>query len=102
MNLCSQRSLRWPAYAFRPLSKGSAMIAVFLSFWGTTHAAEGLRVYITVDGEGIGGVTTPRQDLPDGNEFSLYRKIATAEVNAAIEGAIASGASKISVEDGHS
>ncbi len=65
--------------------------------------AKGPRVFISVDMEGIGDVVNPAQLGPGaaGFEYERFRKLMTAEVNAAIDGALAAGASKITVADSH-
>jgi D-amino peptidase len=64
-----------------------------------------LRVYISVDMEGIGGIVEEKQVSSD--EFgSGYRQEArellTGEVNAAIEGALEGGATAVTVNENHS
>ena len=64
-----------------------------------------MRVYISVDMEGIAGVVHESQTDPTdpghGAEYGRFRRLMTAEANAAIEGALAAGASKIVVNDSH-
>jgi D-amino peptidase len=60
-----------------------------------------LRVYISVDMEGITDVVNPAQLGPEGFEYAEFRKIMTGEVNAAIEGALLAGATQITVADSH-
>jgi len=64
-----------------------------------------VRVYISVDMEGIAGVVHESQTDPTdpahGAEYGRFRRLMTAEANAAIEGALAAGASKIVVNDSH-
>lgn len=67
----------------------------------TGSAAEELRVYISADMEGITGVASRTQIVPEGREYEQYRSIMTADVNAAIEGALAVGATHIVVSDSH-
>lgn len=64
-------------------------------------AAEELRIYISADMEGITGVASRTQNSPDGREYEAYRAQMTADVNAAIEGALAAGATEILVSDSH-
>jgi D-amino peptidase len=72
---------------------------LLLCGWGGPAAAERpLRVFITVDGEGINGYVGKDQNEPD---FGYLRQAMTGEANAAIEGALAAGATKIWVEDEH-
>ena len=58
-----------------------------------------MKVYISVDMEGISGVAAGRQ-LRDA-EYGRFRKIMTQDVNAAIEGACLGGADDILVNDAH-
>ena len=60
-----------------------------------------LKVFISADMEGIAGVISGRECSPSGRDYDDFRKIMTLETNAAIEGAIAAGASEIVVRDGH-
>lgn len=64
-------------------------------------AAEELRVYISADMEGVTGVVSRTQNSPEGREYETYRSQMTADVNAAIEGAFAAGATEIVVSDSH-
>lgn len=65
------------------------------------QAQQGPRVFISVDMEGIAGVVNAAQLLPGELDYPLFRKLMTAEVNAAIDGALEAGASKITVADSH-
>ncbi len=60
-----------------------------------------MKVYISADMEGVAGVVNREQLQPQGFEFSQFRKFMTEEVNAAIEGARAEGATEIVVSDSH-
>jgi D-amino peptidase len=60
-----------------------------------------LKVFISVDMEGIAGVVTSRDCSASGPDYEYFRKIMTLETNAAVEGAIAAGATEIVVRDGH-
>lgn len=60
-----------------------------------------LKVYISADMEGIGGIVTGQQTGTSGFEYQRFREFMTAEVNAAIEGALEAGASEIVVADSH-
>ena len=57
--------------------------------------AQGLKVYISADMEGVAGVVGREQLGPKGFEYSQFRKFMTAEVNAAIEAARGEGATEI-------
>jgi len=60
-----------------------------------------MRVLIAHDMEGISGVVDWRHTESGNPEYERFRRIMTAEVNAAIEGALAAGASDVVVADGH-
>src|SRR5216117_3031603 len=64
-----------------------------------------MRVYISVDMEGIAGVVHESQTDPTtpafAAEYGRFRRLMTAEANAAVEGALAAGATKVLVNDSH-
>lgn len=60
-----------------------------------------MKLLVACDMEGISGVVNWDQVNPGHPEYSRFRKIMTAEVNAAIQGAAAGGASEYLVRDGH-
>lgn len=60
-----------------------------------------MKVYISCDMEGISGVVAGKQTEMDGEEYKRAQKLMTGEVNAAIEGALAGGASEVLVNDSH-
>ncbi len=61
----------------------------------------GMKVYISVDMEGIAGVVTGDQLGPPGFEYERFRGFMTNEALAAIEGARAAGATEFVVSDSH-
>ncbi|HSJ10863.1 MAG TPA: M55 family metallopeptidase [Longimicrobiales bacterium] len=67
----------------------------------TADAQQPLKVFISADMEGVAGVVSPDQLGPAGFEYQRFREFMTAEVNAAIEGARAAGATDIVVADSH-
>ena len=67
----------------------------------TGQGGDGLKVFISVDMEGITGITHWEETSRDGKDYDYFRKIMTQETNAAIEGALAAGASEILVRDSH-
>jgi D-amino peptidase len=64
-----------------------------------------MRVYLSIDMEGIAGVVHEDQTNPVdprcAGEYSRFRRIMTHEANAAIEGALAGGATRVLVNDAH-
>ncbi len=64
-----------------------------------------MRVYISVDMEGVAGVVHEDQTDPTdprhAGEYNRFRRLMTAEANAAIEGALSAGATAVLVNDSH-
>jgi len=60
-----------------------------------------MKVLISVDMEGISGVVTGNHVTSTHKEYERFRKLMTAEANAAIEGALAGGATQVVVNDSH-
>jgi D-amino peptidase len=82
----------------------AAVLVLALACWlGSTAPAQEkkLKVYISVDMEGIGDVVTRDQTSPQGFEYAQARKWMTAEANAAIAGAFEAGATEVLVSDSH-
>ncbi|UCG32334.1 MAG: M55 family metallopeptidase [Phycisphaerales bacterium] len=73
-----------------------------LVFWvSPLQAEEGLKVFVSVDMEGITGVISIEETGSKGTDYAYYRTLMTEEVNAAIEGAAEAGAAEIVVRDSH-
>jgi len=91
----------------RSLTRFSIRMAAILPLTAVVTAAppaaaqEGLKIYISADMEGVVGTVTGEQLGPDGFEYERARRWMTEEVNAAIRGARASGATEILVSDSH-
>jgi len=62
---------------------------------------DGLKVFISVDMEGITGVVNVDDASRNGKDYDYFRQTMTREANAAIEGALAAGATEIIVRDSH-
>jgi D-amino peptidase len=64
-----------------------------------------MRVYISIDMEGVAGVVHEDQTDPVdprfAGEYNRFRRLMTAEANAAIEGSLAAGARNVLVNDSH-
>ncbi len=61
-----------------------------------------MKVYISVDMEGVAGIVDWAQCVRTGEDYALGRDLVLGEVNAAIEGAVAAGATEVLVNDAHS
>ena len=60
-----------------------------------------LKVYISVDMEGISGVNSDNQTSAAGAEYGRARKLMVEDANAAIRGAFEGGATEVVVNDSH-
>ncbi|HSB53990.1 MAG TPA: M55 family metallopeptidase, partial [Gemmatimonadales bacterium] len=69
------------------------------------HLGGTVRVFISVDMEGVAGVVhedqTDPTDARHAGEYNRFRRLMTAEANAAVEGALAAGADGVLVNDSH-
>lgn len=64
--------------------------------------AQGPRVLIVTDVEGVGGVNDANEQLlPGQRRFIDSQRLLTGEVNAAVEGVLLAGAAEIVIWDGH-
>ncbi len=69
---------------------------------GALGLAQGPRIFIVTDMEGVGGVNSwDEQTAPGQRRFEEARRLLAAEVNAAVAGALAGGASEVVIWDGH-
>jgi D-amino peptidase len=73
----------------------------FLLLASAAGSAAPLKVYISADMEGVGGVVSGDQLSPSSFEYERFRGFMTNEVLAAIEGARAAGATEFLVSDSH-
>ncbi len=60
-----------------------------------------MRVYISVDMEGLAGINDPHPTDPDDKRYETSAGLMVGETNAAIEGALDAGATDILVNDSH-
>jgi D-amino peptidase len=63
--------------------------------------ARPLKVFISVDMEGIGGIGTPAMTSPSGKDYATGRALMTAEVNAVVAAVFAHGPAEVLVNDSH-
>ena len=63
--------------------------------------ARGLKVFISVDMEGLAGVVAAADVNPTGPDYPHFRAIMAGETNAAIDGAFRAGATEVLVRDSH-
>ena len=60
-----------------------------------------MKIYISVDMEGISGICTPDYVKQDGRMYATGQRLMTADVNAAVRGAFDGGADQVIVADMH-
>ncbi|MCP2519058.1 M55 family metallopeptidase [Candidatus Aminicenantes bacterium AC-335-A11] len=76
-------------------------ILILISVNNYLISAEKLKVYISVDMEGIAGVVHREQSSSAGKDYNIARKWMIEETNAVIQGALDAGATEIVVNDSH-
>lgn len=82
------------------LCRGLLLILLVAGSAGA-QSRDGLKVFISVDMEGITGVVNVDDATRGGKDYDYFRQTMTLEANAAIEGALAAGATEIIVRDSH-
>ena len=60
-----------------------------------------MKVFLSVDMEGISGLVRWMDVSPRGIDFERNRRLMTLDANAAIEGAFGAGATEVIVEENH-
>lgn len=60
-----------------------------------------MKIYIGADMEGVSGVVASEHVTATHPEYARFRHLMTAEINAAVAGAVAAGASEVTVNDSH-
>jgi D-amino peptidase len=79
-----------------------ALVAlVALSAPALSQQPRGLKVFISVDMEGLAGVVAGPDVSPGAPDYPHFRAIMAGETNAAIEGAFRAGATDVLVRDAH-
>jgi D-amino peptidase len=78
-----------------------AVVTLLAGTVSLANAQTGKKVYISVDMEGISGISGDDQLSPSGREYDRSRKLMADDTNAAIRGAIAAGATEVVVNDSH-
>jgi D-amino peptidase len=85
----------------RPLRTLSVIVALALTLSPAAQAQRPLRIFISVDMEGIGGVGTAAMTETNGRDYSLARQFMTEEVNAVVAAVLRHGPADIIVNDSH-
>ncbi len=87
---------------FRAMHTRLALLAVFAAgSLAAQPARPRLKVFISIDMEGLAGVVTNNAITTQGQDYAHFRGIMAGEANAAIEGAFHAGATEVVVRDSH-
>lgn len=90
-----------------PYDGGMKKIIALLGLFCLFHAAfaqppaQKLKVFISVDMEGLAGFVSDDQGAASGPDYNRFRRLMMEETNAAIDGALEAGATEIVVNDSH-
>lgn len=86
-----------------PLSAALSAAAVFVvaATGGASQQARPLKVFISVDMEGLAGVVSGSDVSANGPDYPHFRAVMAGETNAAIDGAFRAGAAEVVVRDSH-
>ena len=89
----------------RALAVACCLAAIGAASFRSAHAGAKpsgkLKVYISVDMEGVAGTVTADQLMPSGFEYDRFRRFMTNEALAAVQAAKHAGATEIVVSDSH-
>ena len=79
----------------------SLFLIVILFSHLTTAPQNALKIFISVDMEGIGGIGTGEMTRLGGKDYETGRRLMTEEVNAVVKAIFEHGRSEILVNDSH-
>jgi D-amino peptidase len=86
------------------MTKLAIAVSAFVVAAGVTTSTQqprGLKVFISVDMEGLAGVVSGSEVSPGGPDYAHFRAIMAAEASAAVDGAFRAGATDVLVRDSH-
>ena len=83
------------------MNRSTKSLIVLLILISSLFSQNDLKVFISVDMEGITGVVNWEDVSRNGKDYGYFREVMTKETNAAIEGALDAGATEIIVRDSH-
>ncbi len=75
--------------------------AVWLAGVGAQTAQEPIKIFVSVDMEGIGGIGTSAMTSASGKDYATGRRLMTDEVNAVVGAIFAHGPAEVVVNDSH-
>lgn len=74
---------------------------LFLLSFGNLSAQNKVKIFISVDMEGIGGIGSSAMVSSSGKDYATGRKLMTDEVNAVVEAIFQAGPAEVLVNDSH-
>jgi D-amino peptidase len=77
------------------------LCSLSLSVTDRAVAQQPLKVFISVDMEGISGIGTPKMTSGSGKDYSLGRQLTTADVNTVVDAIFEHGPTDVWVNDSH-
>ena len=84
------------------MAHAKSFVASLLLLAAAGPAFGAARIFIVTDMEGVGGVNNAAEQLlPGQRRYDESRRLLAGELNAAVEGALAAGATEVVVWDGH-
>jgi D-amino peptidase len=94
--------MKWPkTFVVFSAAIGITVGLCVLCFAAQQAARTALKVFISVDMEGISGIVHSDQTTSGTAEYAAGRKWMAQDVNAAVEGALEAGATEVVVNDSH-
>ncbi len=78
-----------------------SLLLLLVTAAAVTAQSKKMKIYISVDMEGVAGVVTADQLTPSGFEYARFREFMTQEVNSAVEAAFEAGATEVTISDSH-
>jgi D-amino peptidase len=78
----------------------AVLLVAIIAAYGQQPAKK-LKVFISVDMEGVSGLIHWDETSQGGADYPLFRKLMTGEANAAVAGAFEAGATEVVVRDAH-
>lgn len=76
-------------------------VAVATAVAARAQDEQRLRIFISVDMEGVGGIGSPKMTSAGGKDYALGRDLLTEEVNAVVSAILEEGPALITVNDSH-
>lgn len=77
------------------IMKKLVLFCFLVTFSGIAQSQDTLKIFISADMEGVGGIGTSQMTRNNGKDYTLGRELMTAEVNAVVAAILESGPAEI-------